>query len=301
MQRSTRSVMTLLSLVLTAWSPPDATSEDERRSEAEAHFAASAWQEAADSFQTVVDLDVEDHDAWYKLGYSLYRLGECEAALGAYRRALPGQESNPRLFGTSAICAARLGRVGAAIEDLERALDLGAPPRTLLGDAAFADLGDNARFAAIVEREDRRSRPCLYDDRNREFDFWVGEWDVYSGGNLVGRNRITSDLDGCLVFEDYVAGSYIGRSMNFFDPAEGKWRQIWVDGSGTVTMFVGEYKDDAMRFDGLRKVKGGVSQRVRMTFSENGDGSVRQFIESSSDDGATWAVGFDGRYVPRLD
>ena len=33
--------------------------------------------------------------------------------------------------------------------------------------------------------------------------------------------------------------------------------------------------------------------------SPNADGSIRQFIEESADDGATWTTWFDGRYVGR--
>lgn len=32
--------------------------------------------------------------------------------------------------------------------------------------------------------------------------------------------------------------------------------------------------------------------------SPSGDRTVRQLIETSTDGGATWTVGFDGRYVP---
>ncbi len=35
-----------------------------------------------------------------------------------------------------------------------------------------------------------------------------------------------------------------------------------------------------------------------MTFTPQEDGSVRQFLEESSDGGETFSVWFDGRYVP---
>ncbi len=37
----------------------------------------------------------------------------------------------------------------------------------------------------------------------------------------------------------------------------------------------------------------------RITWSPQGDGSVRQLWETSNDGGETWSVAFDGRYVER--
>ncbi|CAN5170593.1 hypothetical protein BH11PSE14_BH11PSE14_24070 [soil metagenome] len=42
--------------------------------------------------------------------------------------------------------------------------------------------------------------------------------------------------------------------------------------------------------------KTGVVQRERITWTPNADGSVRQFWESSSDDGKRWTTAFDGLY-----
>ena len=42
--------------------------------------------------------------------------------------------------------------------------------------------------------------------------------------------------------------------------------------------------------------KTGQRQRDRITWTPNGDGTVRQLWESSTDGGATWSVAFDGTY-----
>ena len=38
---------------------------------------------------------------------------------------------------------------------------------------------------------------------------------------------------------------------------------------------------------------------VRMSYSKNADGSVRQFGEQSTDEGKTWQPSFDFTYRPR--
>ena len=34
------------------------------------------------------------------------------------------------------------------------------------------------------------------DEKSHQFDFWIGEWEVYSGEQLAGHNRIEPILDG---------------------------------------------------------------------------------------------------------
>ena len=53
-----------------------------------------------------------------------------------------------------------------------------------------------------------------------------------------------------------------------------------------------------MTLVGAHVLKTGESRPFRMTYTLNEDGSVRQFMEESTDDGKTFATWFDGRYVP---
>lgn len=72
-------------------------------------------------------------------------------------------------------------------------------------------------------------RPCATPS-HREFDFWLGDWNINPrpDGQVGGTNSITSELDGCLVLEDYVSGFGIqGASLNAFDAETGLWNQTW--------------------------------------------------------------------------
>jgi hypothetical protein len=64
----------------------------------------------------------------------------------------------------------------------------------------------------------------------REFDFWIGAWDVFNpGGTLVGANTITNELDGCVIAEHWTAANGTrGRSINTYDAETGQWHQTWV-------------------------------------------------------------------------
>ncbi len=69
------------------------------------------------------------------------------------------------------------------------------------------------------------------------------------------------------------------------------------DWAGAAKAF-GGLEDDAMRFVGVHVLTTGESRSFRMTFTPREDGSVRQFLEESTDGGKTFSTWFDGRYVP---
>jgi len=52
-------------------------------------------------------------------------------------------------------------------------------------------------------------------------DFWVGEWDVYSGEEKVGENRIHKILNGCAVMEHWTAADGGEGKSLFYVDAEG--------------------------------------------------------------------------------
>ena len=57
---------------------------------------------------------------------------------------------------------------------------------------------------------------CSDDDRAHQFDFWIGEWDVYSRDSLAGTNSIRPILGGCVLQEMWSgAQGSAGSSLNF--------------------------------------------------------------------------------------
>ena len=85
----------------------------------------------------------------------------------------------------------------------------------------------------------------------RQFDFWIGEWDVFANGKLVGTNKIEPILGGCTLMENWVGkGRSRGHSFNTYNQATEKWEQTWVDNSGSVIHFYGTYADNKMSFTG---------------------------------------------------
>lgn len=138
-----------------------------------------------------------------------------------------------------------------------------------------------------------------------QFDFWVGEWDVYGpNGQLAGRNSITKSIGGCVLHEDYTTPSgYFGESFNTYDRGRGLWHQTWVDNGGLLLRLDGGLQGDSMIMEGTVIGADGSAALERITWSvvDGDEDRVRQFWQFSTDDGQTWGVRFDGEYRRRTE
>jgi hypothetical protein len=90
-------------------------------------------------------------------------------------------------------------------------------------------------------------------------------------------------------------------SINYFDPAENVWRQNWVDDRGGVVRYKGTATPGEMRFSGENIGMNGDVKKARVVLKLLPDGSVSHRIEHSQDNGKTWSVVFDTRYIRKSD
>ena len=79
---------------------------------------------------------------------------------------------------------------------------------------------------------------------HRQFDFWVGEWDVRPNGQPESaptplKNDIRLEDGGCVVTEHWTMPRMTGRSVNIFDRTRGEWHQTWVDSTGGLHQYWG--------------------------------------------------------------
>ena len=135
----------------------------------------------------------------------------------------------------------------------------------------------------------------------RQFDFWAGEWDVRdAAGTPAGVNAIAKEENGCVLIERWrSAAGGTGQSYNYYDPAAGKWKQLWI-GLGLLLHMEGGPHEGGMRLEGpLQYLTQGKTTLLRGTWSPLPDGRVRQHFEESADAGATWTTWFDGYYTRR--
>ena len=161
-------------------------------------------------------------------------------------------------------------------------------------------LSSIALLLTVVAPAASQSPPRCDDPKYRQLDFWVGDWNVTGGGKQAGTNLVTQEESGCLVHEHWTgAGGGTGQSFNFYDRDDGAWHQVWVSSNGNVLNLTGHYADGTLTYVGENRKPDGSTLRHRLSFHANPDGTVRQFWETSSDGGSTWATSFDGLYAKR--
>lgn len=160
----------------------------------------------------------------------------------------------------------------------------------LAAGAAAAQSESDAPSASVA--------PTCDSEQHRQFDFWLGRWEVTANGQPAGRNHIEKINNGCALAEHWISATpgFSGSSLNIYDRARGEWHQTWVDSSGTLLQIDGGWADGKMVLSGTLPGPDGRPQINRITWTPNKDGSVRQHWETSSD-GQAWSTAFDGHYV----
>ena len=153
-----------------------------------------------------------------------------------------------------------------------------------------------AGASPALAQETQKAPPCASAEY-RQFDFWLGEWEVTAGDKTAGTNTIRVVLDSCVVTESWESsnGQFAGKSFNRYDAASGQWEQTWVDNQGGVLKLAGGLVDGKMVLTGNTAVRSdAVTDRI--TWTPNPDGTVRQLWEKTKDGGTTWTIAFDGLY-----
>ena len=141
---------------------------------------------------------------------------------------------------------------------------------------------------------------------HRQFDFWIGEWDVTPNGATLkpGQKPATNIImpvhKDCVLFEQYTSPQLTGMSVNVYDRSRGQWHQTWVDSSGGVHDYWGGREGDRMVFYGTTPAgqNAHLRGRVRLTFFHESADRVRQFSERLNAD-RTWSVNYDLIYTRR--
>lgn len=148
--------------------------------------------------------------------------------------------------------------------------------------------------------EDARPGPAPCSSaEHRQFDFWIGRWNVTASGQPAGRNDIQLILGGCVLLENWTgAQGGAGKSLNYFDRTDGSWHQQWVDANGGSLSLAGRFENGAMRLEGERPATAKQpATRHRITWTPRPDGTVRQLWQSTATGKEEWQTQFDGIYV----
>jgi len=302
-KRFAAGVLLLLSGAGSALGKPQQTpSIVQVAAEAASAYDAKNWNEAVKLYGQIVET-APNPRAWYRLGVSLNRTGEKDKAIEAFEKGratgLPPQFAD---YGIATVFASKKDKE-KAFEHLEKAAQNGlSQPDELTNDPDLAELKSDARFAKILETVAHNQKPCAYAAENRQFDFWLGEWNVVTSQRETpaGDSRIELILGDCVVQENWTSAGnigYSGKSYNIFNTALKRWEQYWVDNSGGNIFFYGGLKDGVMDYwtDEIPQPDGAKLKR-HLQFIKLGPDKIRQFSQGSNDGGKTWFVEYDFTY-----
>ena len=273
---------------------------------AAAAFSAGDWPTALARYESLARRYPAQALSRFRVGVALLNLGrpaDAETQLREGERlGVPSAQAGLRL----AEALAQQRRSDAAILELRRALAAGLvqPASALHANVRLTPLHAHPEWQAVVDAFDARVQPCRHDQRFREFDFWVGDWNVWPtnaiGVGAPSRNNITLEENGCVVQEHWEGqGGSTGQSFNLFDRSVGTWRQTWVDNAGGQHDYTGALKDGNMVLEGTTPAPNGALGRMptRLTLFHIHADTVRQFSQISADSGRTWTVAYDLTYV----
>ncbi len=151
---------------------------------------------------------------------------------------------------------------------------------------------------AVAQDAPAAPPPPCQSDEHRQFDFWIGDWEVKTGDDKVaGTNRIEKILNGCVLMENWEGtGGSTGKSFNMYFARDETWRQTWVDGNGGRLDLSGGLDGADMVLSGEMPGRNGATALHEIRWSPLEDGRVRQHWRVSTDGGETWQDAFVGFY-----
>ncbi|HEY0742941.1 MAG TPA: tetratricopeptide repeat protein [Chryseosolibacter sp.] len=305
-----KSRLTLCAMTLVFVSAICAAQSSVSVQKADSLFFLSDWKGAIAVYEAALKAGEAPAIAWNRLGFSYHNIGQYDKAIANYKKSL---ENKPAPF-LEATVQSRLARIASIRKDadatfayLDKAIALGYVNFTELEtNPDFNNVRTDKRFSEVVKVVTNKAFPCMTIPQAREFDFWVGEWDVFQNGTnvQVGTSNVEIASGGCMILENWTALGPVpntGKSINYVNSASGKWEQHWVGSGGlnlnNPSMFVnGVYKDGAMRFEFETLSAQNQKQIGRFIFYNQGPDQVRQFNEVSADNGKTWTTTYDFIY-----
>lgn len=259
------------------------------------------WAKTLIAFDELAKAEPSNPRAVFGLGASLHETGKPAEAIPVLERArgLGYQPVNQVRF-RIARAYAKLGDKAKALAELEAIAAAGFTNLPVLQNPDFDSLKGDPHFDAVVKKVAANARPCEADPNFRKFDFWVGDWDVQQTGvpraPVGASSHVERILSGCVIFENWEPGpGGAGKSFNIYNTVTKKWEQYWVDATGRITHYFGEFREDGNLY--YEADQFGTTNKVRMTFFNQGADQVRQLGHLSTDGGKTWNVNFDLTYV----
>lgn len=123
-----------------------------------------------------------------------------------------------------------------------------------------------------------------------------------TSGTRIGENVIKKDYDNCLLQEKWSSrGINRGTSLNYFDPKDSTWNQLWVDNQGGILKLKGNLVEHKMVLRSALITGDKVDFYYnQISWIPKPDGSVHQVWEVYDDEHHLLQTAFHGVYTRKL-
>ena len=287
-----------IAAVLTA--PAMFAQEPPAISAADRAFEAQQWAVAIDEYRKLATQDPSNGMNWLRIAQAQRGLSQHALALETLQTARDALAPEAMVELERARNLIVLNQTDTALRALEASDHLGLRALDALEEAReFDALRSRETFQRVYRSVRRRVFPCEGIAAARDFDFWIGQWEVrLADGTLVGRNTVSKIDGGCTILERWSgAGGATGTSINYFQPSGERWHQLWVGSNGTLIDIAGGLRDGVMRLEGtIEYLAQDRIEALRGTWTVLPDGRIRQHLEEFSLVAQDWQTWFDGYY-----
>lgn len=154
--------------------------------------------------------------------------------------------------------------------------------RTILPLVLSSCSGPAASAPHVAAAQPTAIKSACSSAEHRQLEFWIGDWDVAirarksptatEWGEGKGTQHVESILGGCAIAEHFSADGpqapWAGKSYSSWQPQLGKWRQTWVDDSGSYLAFTGGLEGGVMTLYGEPRTANDVHIQMRMVFED---------------------------------
>ena len=219
-------------------------------------YTTQNWTDAENQYRTLAQQNPENPRFWYRLSVSARHDKHYDVALDSMQKAktLGANKGLPAFIADYELAAiyAGMGDSNQAlsfVEDVSRRRILSPGPPRKRRRVEF--ISGQSTVHRTVKQVQHNAAPCE-DAEFRQFDFWVGNWDVVSaaGGVQQGSSHVAKEMGGCVIWENWTSagGPYFGKSYNTWNVNLKRWEQYWVDNAAGVIFFHGGIKDGVMDY-----------------------------------------------------
>lgn len=254
-----------------------------------------------DEYTKLSDNPATPGTEWFEFAIKARGADQPEIAAEALDRAAAAGVSPVRIGVEKARQFVAMGEPASAVNELRNLFGQGfTAVGFLTNDPVINTLQGHPEYDALIKEMSVEAYPCEHQAGFRDFDFWVGDWDVHTAdGQLAGSNSITREERGCVLVERWSSASGgTGMSINYLDKTSDEWVQVWNAEGGAQINIRGGLTDEGMALEGMiHYVGNGTTAPFRGLWTPLPDGRVRQYFEQSNDDGKTWTPWFEGFYT----